>query len=72
MNNNPLIVFCLWIGEVFFTMILSVHLDFDMNDFRVWSTWALAIFLGVMQFTINRKNFKTSVIDWWREAFKKK
>jgi hypothetical protein len=72
MEHHPLAVFLLWIGELIFTCLVSVHLHFDMNDFRVWTLWGMAMLTGIMQLFIHRKPLKKNFIEWWTETFKRK
>jgi hypothetical protein len=62
---NHFKLFILWICEVFTTALVSIHLDFDMNDFRVWSLWALSMILGMVQLVDRKKSLKESVKIWW-------
>ena len=69
MNNNPLTVFILWIGEVATATVVSIHLDFNMNDFRVWSLWVLSIVLGMVQL-IGKETVKSKINYTWSKVKK--
>ena len=70
MMQHPAKTFLLWLGESVLAFIVSIYSGFDMNEFRVWSLWALSVFLGTMQLAINRKTYGKAIKDWVRE-FKK-
>lgn len=72
MTHHPLAVFFLWVGELILTSLVSIHLNFDMNDFRVWSLWAMAMITGSMQLFIHRKPLKKNFIEWYQDTFKRK
>ena len=70
MNHQPIKLFLLWIGELFTATLVSIHLDFDMNDFRVWSLWALSITLGMLQLIDRKKGIKETIKKWYTEMIK--
>ena len=74
-HYNPITVFILWIAEVVTATAVSSHLNFDLNDFRVWSLWSLSIVLGMAQLIMHRKSLRQAIKDWYlemREGLNKK
>ena len=74
-HHNPLTIFILWMAELMTSLLVSMHLNFDLNDFRVWSLWSLSIVLGMAQLIMHRKSLKQAIKDWYlemREGLNKK
>jgi hypothetical protein len=58
--------FLLWLGETFLTILVSIDMKFDLNEFRVWSLWCLSIILGVVQL-VGRQTVKDKIGHGWKK-----
>lgn len=69
-NDHPLRLFLCWIGESTLAMMVSMHFNFDLNEFRVWSLWLLSIILGMVQLLDTKTTIGNSVSRWRKRMAK--